>query len=182
MENILDIINSGQTTTPKALEIYDAAEAVDFNFMWGRWKGSSLKTQATLDGLLEETGWFGKEFIDAETVHPLLYYLPDGQHLFALNPVYAYFGSKPLLIWAKKNVNIIRKVILFFRFLLQTQEAKARLRMVEHRGKTSAAMVYDQKSIIDSFRKVDENTLLGYMDSKELPEPFFFILKRDKKR
>jgi len=179
MQNIDEILKEGKTTTQKALEIYDNLEAVSFEFMWGRWRGGSLKTNATLDGLLEETGWFGKEFIDSERVHPLLYFLPDGQNLFALNPKWAYFGSKPLLIWAKKNVGLIRRVILAFRFLLKTSQPKARLRMVEHRGKLSAAMVYDDKSIIDSFRKVDENTLLGYMDSKELPEPFFFVLRRD---
>jgi hypothetical protein len=182
MENVNEIINSGVTTTSKAMEIYDHLEVVNFEFMWGRWKGSSLKTKATLDGLLEETGWYGKEFINAEKVHPLLYYLPDGQNLFALNPVWAYFGSKPLLIWAKKNVGFIKNIILGFRFILKTKNPKARLRMLEHRGKLSAAMVYDDKSIIDSFRKVDENTLLGYMDSKELPEPFFFVLRRDNKR
>lgn len=182
MQNIRDILNSGQTSTEKALEIYDNLEAVNLEFMWGKWKGGSLKTNATLDGLLEESGWFGKEFIDSEKVHPLLYHMPDGRNLFALNPVWAYFGSKPLLIWAKKNVGLIRRIILIFRFMLQTNQPKARLRMVEHRGKTSAAMVYDDKSIIDTFRKVDENTLLGYMDSRELPEPFFFILRRERKR
>lgn len=179
MENLKEILNSGKTTTQKALDIYDGLEVVNFEYMWGRWRGSSLKTNATLDGLLEETGWYGKEFINSEEVHPLLYFLPDGTNTFSLNPIWAYFGSKPLLIWARKNVGFIRRIISGFRFLLQTHKPKARLRMVEHRGKLSAAMVYDNKSIIDSFRKVDDNTLLGFMDSKELPEPFFFILKRD---
>jgi hypothetical protein len=182
MQNIHQTINSGQTTTDIAMKIYDNLETVNLEFMWGRWRGGSLKTNATLDGLLEETGWYGKEFIGSEKVHPLLYHMPDGKNLFSLNPIWAYFGSKPLLIWAKKNVGFIRKVILIFRFLLQTNQPKARLRMLEHRGKLSAAMVYDDKSIIDSFRKVDENTLLGYMDSKELPEPFFFVLRREIKK
>ena len=41
--------------------------------MLGRWRGSGLPTGSPLDGLLEAYGWYGKEFLDAETVHPLLF-------------------------------------------------------------------------------------------------------------
>ena len=41
--------------------------------MVGRWRGSGLPTGSPLDGLLESYGWYGKEFVDAETVHPLLF-------------------------------------------------------------------------------------------------------------
>ncbi|WP_340373619.1 DUF4334 domain-containing protein [Peribacillus sp. FSL E2-0218] len=41
-------------------------------------------------------------------------------------------------------------------------------------------MVYDQKSIIDLFRKVDEDTLLGVMDIKDFfpDKSYFFVLRR----
>ena len=41
--------------------------------MLGRWRGSGLVTGSPLDGLLEAYGWYGKEFLDDETVHPLLF-------------------------------------------------------------------------------------------------------------
>ena len=41
--------------------------------MLGRWRGSGLLTGSPLDGLLEAYGWYGKEFLDDETVHPLLF-------------------------------------------------------------------------------------------------------------
>ncbi|MCC5655076.1 DUF4334 domain-containing protein [Nostoc sp. XA013] len=50
--------------------------------------------------------------------------------------------------------------------------------MMEYRGKMTATMIYDYLPINDSFRKVDENTVLGIMDYKNIPKPFFFILKR----
>ncbi|MNR65591.1 hypothetical protein D3C85_1887000 [compost metagenome] len=51
--------------------------------------------------------------------------------------------------------------------------------MIGYRGKTSASMVYDQKAIIDHFRRIDEDTLLGVMDFKNQHElGFFFILRR----
>jgi hypothetical protein len=63
--------------------------------------------------------------------------------------------------------------------LIRTGSGKARLRMIGYRGKLSASMVYDQKAIIDHFRQINEDTLLGVMDFKNQQEPgFFFILRR----
>jgi hypothetical protein len=63
--------------------------------------------------------------------------------------------------------------------LLKTEESKARIRMMEHRGKVSATMIYDYLPINDVFRKVDNNTVLGLMDYKPIPQPFFFKLTRE---
>jgi hypothetical protein len=49
---------------------------------------------------------------------------------------------------------------------------------VEHRGTLTAAMIYDHLPIIDYFRRVDEDALLGVTDLRDLPEPYFFILAR----
>ncbi|KAI7878227.1 hypothetical protein K492DRAFT_180027 [Lichtheimia hyalospora FSU 10163] len=62
----------------------------------------------------------------------------------------------------------------------------ARLRQIEFRGVVSAAMVYDDKPIIDYFRLVDEQTVMGTMDfrSEAVPEAgqssdmFYFYLTR----
>ncbi|TDZ33239.1 hypothetical protein C8035_v011448 [Colletotrichum spinosum] len=56
----------------------------------------------------------------------------------------------------------------------------ARLREVKFRGVVTAAMVYDNFPIIDAFRYVDENTVVGAMDNKELQDAgtYYFYLKR----
>jgi hypothetical protein len=59
-----------------------------------------------------------------------------------------------------------------------TEQFKARLRMTEYRGRLSATMVYDDRPILDVFRKVDRDTLLGLMDARDLP-PYFFVLRRE---
>lgn len=64
------------------------------------------------------------------------------------------------------------------RHVVGTRKPRARLRDVEHRGVVSAAMVYDHLPIIDHFRAVDDDTLLGVMDMRGAP-PYFFILSRD---
>jgi hypothetical protein len=40
-------------------------------------------------------------------------------------------------------------------------------------------MIYDTLPINDSFRKVDDNTVLGLMGFKDIPQPFFFLLRRE---
>jgi hypothetical protein len=63
--------------------------------------------------------------------------------------------------------------------LLQTEQPKARLRMTEYRGVVSATMIYDSLPINDVFRKVDEDCVLGAMDMRSTPQPFFFVLRRE---
>jgi len=56
---------------------------------------------------------------------------------------------------------------------------KARLREVSFRGRSSAAMVYDTQPIIDCFRRIDADRVLGLMDVKGSPADFYFHLTRD---
>jgi Domain of unknown function (DUF4334)/GXWXG protein len=143
----------------------------------GRWRGSGLPTGSPLDGLLESHGWYGKEILDAETVHPLLFRDRSGRPRPvdpALLPVgllrdHAHLARVPA---ARAAFGVLRP-------LLHTNRPKARLRTVEHRGVATAAMVYDALPIIDIFRRVGVDTLLGLMDLRGLPRPFFFLLRRD---
>ena len=59
-------------TVAEALAFFDAAAPVSIDEMIGEWRGAGLHTAHPMDGLLERYGWYGKVFIDAETVHPLL--------------------------------------------------------------------------------------------------------------
>ena len=40
-------------------------------------------------------------------------------------------------------------------------------------------MIYDSLPINDVFRKVDEDCVLGAMDMRFTPQPFFFVLRRE---
>jgi len=159
-------------STEQALEIYDALPPVSIEFMIGRWKGAECDTGHPMDGLLEATGWYGKHFVDAETVHPLLF--PRGKHrLYAVNPALVPL-SNLIPKWG-----ILKHVMALLGPLVQTRKSRARLRMVEFRCKSSAAMVYDARAINDCFRKLDDDTVLGLMDLKGMEQPYFFLLERD---
>ncbi|KAJ7213854.1 hypothetical protein GGX14DRAFT_444269 [Mycena pura] len=63
------------------------------------------------------------------------------------------------------------------RIVLETY-GNARIREVKFRGVVSAAMIYDNKPIIDHFRYVDEDTVAGMMDLKDGPPGYHFYLTR----
>ena len=178
MEQSIDresILKTGKTTTEKALQLFDSLETVNLEFMIGRWRGSGIETNHPMDGLLEASNWYGKEFINPENVHPLLFMDSKGE-IFAVAPhptIMDWVLKLPVL----KN-RYLKPLIIFANSLLKTQVSQARLRMMEYRGKVTATMIYDYLPINDSFRKINENTVLGIMDFKKLPQPFFFLLKR----
>lgn len=175
LKNYQSILETSQTTTEKALEFFDSLEPVNLEFIFGLWQGSGLHTSHQMDGLLEISNWYGKEFIDSENVHPLLMLNNQGQ-VFKIAP------HPTALKWVLKfpipKNDFWKPWLMLINSLLKTEKSQARLRMMEYRGKFSATMIYDYLPINDSFRKIDNNTLLGLMDYKESPQPFFFILKR----
>ncbi len=143
----------------------------------GRWRGSGLATGSPIDGLLEGYGWYGKEFLDAETVHPLLFLDRTGRPR-PVDPALIPVG----LLRAHAGVarsGLARQAFGGIRPLMYTDKPKARLRSVEHRGVATAAMVYDALPIIDVFRRVGPDVVLGAMDMRGLPAPFFYLLERD---
>ncbi len=143
--------------------------------MLGRWQGSGLHTSHPMDGLLEISSWYGKEFVDSETVHPLLF-SDKNQNIFKVAPNANSMKWVLKMPWLKHNS--FKPLLMLTNELMKTEVSQARLRMMEYRGKVTATMVYDYLPINDSFRKIDENTVLGIMDYKIYPQPFFFILER----
>lgn len=162
-------------TTEQALAWFDSLEPVTIEAVLGQWRGSGVATGHPMDGLLENFGWWGKEFVSEEAVHPLVFKRPLGGTV-RLNPDWM-----PLKY--ARNTALARHVAVRMAFkvlmpVLRTRKSKARLRMLEYRGKVSATMVYDGKPINDIFRQIDSDTLLGLMDLKGMKRPFFFKLER----
>ncbi|HET9254040.1 MAG TPA: DUF4334 domain-containing protein [Pseudonocardiaceae bacterium] len=165
----------GGCTRERACALFDELPVVVAEELTGRWKGSELLTGHPFDGLLTASGWYGKQFDDPETVHPLLF--SCGGEIFAVDPrtlPLGLAGRVPLSVVAAggKLINVLKPV-------LRTTRPRARLRDLEYRDKTSAALIYDHVPVIDVFRRVDERTLLGVMDQRGLEQPYFFVLQRE---
>ena len=131
-----------------------------------------------LDGVLETIHWYGKAFRGPADVDPLLFRTASGAVVALrarLLPDLRWLERWPWLGTAVAG-NLFQLLALP---LWITHHPQARLRVVEHRGISSAAMLYDHLLIIDVFRRLDGHTLLGVMDARGISQPFFFTLRRE---
>ncbi len=173
-QKIQDLVSKKSMSTEEALELCDVLPIVDIDTIISRWRGTEISTHHPMDGLLETFGWYGKEFIDRDHVHPLIFSDNDGKP-FTIDPQRLPFSIGQYF----PRIKQARQAFLAVRFLLQTRKTKARVRMIEYRGKVSASMIYDNLPIYDTFRLIDQDNLLGIMDFKSMKQPFFFKLHRE---
>ncbi|GAB6903015.1 DUF4334 domain-containing protein [Kineosporia succinea] len=164
------------TTVERALAYFDTLQPVTVEQMIGSWRGNGLVTGHPFDGQLEGLGWWGKQFVNPEEVHPLVMDGPHGP--FSLNPSLVPLELDlryPTLFRRTGVQRVMRRALP----LLRTKRPAARLRMAEYRGVVSATMVYDTKPVNDHFRRVDARTVLGAMDQRNAVVPYLFVLRRE---
>lgn len=167
-------------TLANALSFYDSLPAVPLKTVIGSWRGGEIATGHAFDGLLGPAGWHGKNFRSSDDVDPLVFRRSDGG-LFAGNPALmplTLLTRFPRMAHHPLSAALFRAVGP----LLATRKPRARLRMTEYRGVVSATMVYDALPINDVFRLVNDDTLVGAMDIRDFPDPFFFTLRREERR
>lgn len=177
--SIQDAMRTGVDDSQEALRLFDTLDPATLDFMRGTWRGAEFPSGHPLDGVLTAAGWFGKRFLDADRVDPLLFFTARRTEVFAVDPAKVPVPPSRLVKLPLRAHPGLHWLVLAARPVVQTQEPKARLRMVACRGVTSAAMIYDDWPIIDVFRRVDPDTVLGMMDMRGLEQPFFFVLRRD---
>ncbi|WP_127754842.1 GXWXG domain-containing protein [Devosia sp. 1566] len=156
-----------------ALDQFDRLPSPNLAEIIGRWRGVSIPTGHVLDGMLEAFQWYGKAFMDEERVFPLLF---GNSSPVTLNPRFLPLNN------ATARLQRLGPVRLLFRLgyrALATDKPTARLRTLTCRGVPTMSMIYDRQPIIDSFRRVTPDLLLGMMDCRGF-EPLFFALHRDK--
>ncbi len=166
------------TSAPGVLALFDTLDPVAPAELVGRWRGAEIPTGSRLDGLLTLHHWWGKDVVDPETVHPLLFADRRG----VPRPVAPWPAPLGLLRRAPGLARTPAARIGFaaVRPLLRARRPGARVRAVAHRGVVTAAIVYDALPVLDAFRRVDDRSLLGLMDMRGLGEPFAFVLTRDR--
>lgn len=171
----LDAARRDGVDTAAALAVFDALGPVTLEAMSGRWDGVGLRSGHPLDGMLEAFGWRGKHFGDAGAAHPLLF--ADARSgTVAIDP-----KRLPIRLATRLRVQRwpgARGAFVLAQPLLRTARPAARLGLVEYRGCTTAAMRYDAVPILDVFRRIDDDCVLGLMDCRYFDAPFFFALVR----
>lgn len=177
MESVAQLKSLEPACSPEqALAFFDGLPPVRAEALTGRWRGRELATGHPWDGLLAASGWYGKQFDGLDAVHPLVFRDGSGQ-LFPVDP-----RRVPLGLTGRVNEAVLRRartLLGLAKPVLRSTRYGARLRNLEHRGVVTAAMIYDDLPIIDVFRQVAADTMLGLMDYREEPAPYFFVLSRD---
>ena len=161
----------------EALALFDSLPALDVEELLGSWAGRGIPTGHPFDGLLEAVGWHGKRMETPERVHPLVFRGGHGR-LVAVTPTWLPLRAA-LRVAPTVPRTVAARAFPLVRPLMTTRRPQARLRRVEHRGTVSAAMVYDRQPIVDAFRRVDADTVLGVMDVRGDPRPYVFVLRRE---
>ena len=169
-------------TRDEALATFDAAPAVEPEFMIGTWRGSELPIGHPLDGLLALSGWWGKQFVDTETVHPLLFPTRDGTALWALDPRLVPIAT--VLRVPCRPRRSLHGLVSALRPLAGTRTPRARLRTSRYRGVDTATRVYDHLPVNDAVRALPRaedgaDRVIGAMDLLGCAQPYFFELRRD---
>ena len=166
-------------TRTEALALFDRLPAVPVDAMRGTWRGEGFHTCHPLDGLLEACHWHGKRFDDPEHVQPLVFDTLFGGTV-AVRPVGVRLGIALVLRLPVLKSRAVGRLVQAVLPLLATRRSQARLRMLESRGRSSATIVYDNLPINDALRQLDADSVLGMMDLKGLPQPLFFVLRRER--
>jgi len=138
---LLRIIRSGEACPAETLmPLYDQLEPATAKDMIGTWHGGKFDGGKEPDPI----NWYGKRFVSANHVEPMLCRKEDGS-------VYAWPN------WGE-----------------------AQLREIAFGGKVQACLIYDKQPMMDYFRKVTDDLVVGVADIKGRPTDFFFWLERDK--
>ncbi len=164
------------TDAATALAFLDARPPVTPQETVGRWHGSGWHTGHPWDGLLEALGWYGKDVRDPEHVLPTLFRDARAEPV----PVDPLLAPVSLI---RRAPQALRRSPLPRAFraavpLLRSPRPAGRIRRVEPRGVVTAALVYDAVPIIDAFRRVTPNLLLGAADIRGEEAPLMFVLRR----
>ncbi|WNB86663.1 GXWXG domain-containing protein [Cellulomonas sp. ATA003] len=164
------------TSADEALAFVDRLPAVGVDELRGRWHGSGWHTGHGWDGLLEAYGWYGKEFDDADHVRPLLFRDRSGDPV-PVRPLpapVAVLRARPGLARGPLPRTGFRMLLP----LLASSRPAGRLRAVEHRGTVTAALVYDDVPIVDAFRRVTPDLVVGAADIRGQSGSLLFVLRR----
>lgn len=144
--------------------------------MIGLLTGRGMPSGHPLDGVLENFGWFGKRF-SAQMRADALLFRGGEKRLVAIDP--AWIPLRLVLRFHKLGRTLAASNLASY--LLRRLRAKgpvASLKALSFHEVTSAAMTYDMQPIVDYFRKVDDNCVMGAMVIEGDDRIYFFELMR----
>lgn len=103
--------------------------------------------------------------------------------VFPTGGIYEFLlRPKPVARWYGKRFRSENRVdalmCRIFGITIRLPLGRARLRKVEYRGVVSTAMIYDRLPIIDHFRAIDDDTLMGLMETRGKRGAGFYLTRK----
>ncbi|KAL4775890.1 hypothetical protein BDW60DRAFT_177008 [Aspergillus nidulans var. acristatus] len=152
-ETLTNILSSKPITALAATTLFNSLPSLPATGLLGTWHGTCALTDHPGIAALKAARWVGKDFHSTEDVDPII----------------SLDASLPYPEATKGQGRVVN-----------TFMGKARIREVKYNNVVSAAMVYNDKPIIDYFRVIDDRTVMGVMDAAGAVEdhPLYFVLER----
>ncbi|OWV86377.1 DUF4334 domain-containing protein [Rhizobium sp. R693] len=144
--------------------------------MIGLWRGRGIPADHPFDGVLENLGWFGKRFTPDMRADALLFQSDKGK-LVAIDPRWIPIGMA-LRFHKLGRASVARSLSSYLQFQFRARGPVASLVTMMFGGVESAAMVYDEQPIVDHFRRIDEERIMGAMTINGDERIYFFELER----
>ncbi|WP_310220154.1 DUF4334 domain-containing protein [Neorhizobium sp. 2083] len=141
----------------------------------GLWKGHGIPAGHPFDGVLENLGWFGKRFTLNMRADALLFQ-SGGHRLVAIDPKWIPLGLA-LRFHHIGRTRVARNLFSYLQRRLRARGPVASLKTMAFGGAESAAMVYDDQPIVDYFRRIDAERIMGAMAIKGDERIYFFELQ-----
>lgn len=145
----------------RALQRFRQLSPLDLYELEGLWVGRHIPTGHPFDGVLENLGWFGKRFTPDLRADALLFRTGD-RRLRAIDPKWIPLGLA-LRLHAFGRTGLARSLFSWGQCAFQAKAPVASVKTLTFEGVASAAMIYDRQPIIDHFRKVNDNRIMGLM-------------------
>jgi hypothetical protein len=142
----------------------------------GLWKGRGIPSGHPFDSVLENLGWFGKRFTPDMRADALLF-RSDGNRLVAIDPSWISLGVA-LRFYHIGRTRVARNLFSYLQRRLRARGSVASVKTVVFGGVEIAAMVYDEQPIVDYFRRIDEERVMGAMTIRGDQRIYFFELER----
>ncbi len=159
-----------------ALEVFRSLPPIAPRELVGLWKGHGIPTRHPFDGVLENLGWFGKRFTPDMRADALLFRSGD-QTLVAVDPKWIPLRLA-LRFHEVGRMRVARNLFSYLQRRLRAKGPVASLQTMVFGGVESAAMVYDHQPIVDHFRRIDADRIMGAMTIKGDERIYFFELQR----
>ncbi|MGN7883856.1 DUF4334 domain-containing protein [Sinorhizobium sp. Sb3] len=142
----------------------------------GLWMGRGIPTGHPFDGVLENLGWFGKRF-NSDLRADALLFRAGGRRLRAIDPKWVPLNLA-LRFHKFGRTRLARTLFSWVQRGFQAKGPVASLETLTFEGAASAALIYDDQPIIDHFRRIDQNAIMGLMAIRNDDRLFAFELQR----